>query len=146
MFVVFDLDGTLADDTHRQHFLEQSPADWIGYFAACSGDGVIAGMDALFDRLSYADVDDVWRIEIWTGRPREYRDQTMAWLEMFHVVPDSLRMRPTGDFRPDTEVKGEWLAECGDNRPDLVFDDRTKSVAWWRSQGITCLQAADHNF
>ena len=35
MFVVFDLDGTLADDLHRQHHLEGDEPDWAAYFGDC---------------------------------------------------------------------------------------------------------------
>ena len=55
--------------------------------------------------------------------------------------------RAEGDYRPDTEVKGEWLASCPEGeRPVLVFDDRTKTVAWWREQGIMCAQVAQHDY
>ena len=151
MFVVFDLDGTLADDTHRHHFLDQTPKDWDGYFAACGGD---APIQSVVDTLK-ALYRDSHRIEIWTGRSDSVREITEHWFDgplYSHLDPlvampgIILRMRPAGDFRPDTEVKGEWLAECGNDRPDLVFDDRTKSVAWWREQGITCLQVAQHDY
>ena len=148
MFVVFDLDGTLADDTHRQHFLEQLPQDWDGYFAACGGDAAVEPVVEIFKSL----IEYGHHIEVWTGRSDAVRSQTFTWMQQYpfdygHIEGEvALRMRPAGDFRPDTEVKGEWLAECGDNPPDLVFDDRTKSVAWWREQGITCLQVAQHDY
>ena len=150
MFVVFDLDGTLADDTHRQHFLDQEPRDWDGYFAACGDDTPIwpvRGLWSVLDATGH-------HVEIWTGRNDKYRDETEQWLG-YYIYPAAyggkihsyvLRMRPDGDYRHDTVVKGEWLAECDGGQPDLVFDDRTNSVAWWREQGITCLQVADHNF
>ena len=148
MFVVFDLDGTLADDTHRQHFLEQTPKDWDGYFSACGDDTPIWPVRGLWSMINACG----HRVEIWTGRSDKYLHETEEWLQ-YHLYPAeawgikrwTIRMRPDGDFRPDTEVKGEWLAECGPP-PDLVFDDRTKSVAWWREQGITCLQVAQHDY
>lgn len=39
---VFDLDGTLADTTHRQHFLEGARRDWQGFFSAAADDPPLA--------------------------------------------------------------------------------------------------------
>lgn len=35
---VFDIDNTLADTGHRQHFLERRPRDWSGFFGAAPTD------------------------------------------------------------------------------------------------------------
>ena len=81
------------------------------------------------------------RIEIWTGRSEKVRKKTEDWLITFlpgYINCKALRMRGADDFRPDTEVKGDWIAQHG--KPDLVFDDRNKVVEWWRCQGITCCQ------
>lgn len=39
---VFDLDNTLADTAHRQHFLELRPRDWDGFFSAAPADPPLA--------------------------------------------------------------------------------------------------------
>ena len=141
MFIVFDLDGTLADDSHRQHHITGDVRDWDAYFAACGDDALIEPVMELLLTLSrHHDV------QIWTGRPERCRMATVKWLRQFTSRVPMILMRDFHDFRPDTEVKGEWLAECGDHPPDLLFDDRTKSVAFWRSQGITCLQVAQHDY
>ena len=145
MFIVFDLDGTLADDSHRQHHITGDVRDWDAYFAACGDDALIKPVAAIYQAL-YSDTVDYHTVVIWTGRSERYRHQTALWLSERNLWFTDLRMRADGDFRPDTEVKGEWLAECGDHPPDLIFDDRTKSVAFWRSQGITCLQVAQHDY
>ena len=145
MFIVFDLDGTLADDTHRQHHITGDVRDWDAYFAACGDDEPIQNVGEILRALERKG----HQVEIWTGRNNHWREVTRQWLDthrMNGLAGLVLRMRADGDFRPDTEVKGEWLAECGDHPPDLIFDDRTKSVAFWRSQGITCLQVAQHDY
>lgn len=38
MFVVFDLDGTLADGDHRLHHITGETKDWRAFFAACGDD------------------------------------------------------------------------------------------------------------
>lgn len=138
MFVVFDLDGTLADLTHRKHFLDAK--DWRGFFAAVGGDAPIAKVREVFLTMHYAG----HRIEIWSGRSDECREATEDWLAE-HGFPDvPLIMRNAGDHRPDDEVKREFLR--GTEAPDLIFDDRDRVVQMWRSLGITCFQVAPGDF
>ena len=69
---------------------------------------------------------------------------TETWLAAQGVRCDALRMRADGDHRKNAEYKGELVERYG--KPDVVFEDRTPAAAWWRSQGITCLQVAEHNY
>ena len=48
-------------------------------------------------------------------------------------------MREQGDYRPDTEVKGEWLGWYLALRPHLIFDDRSKSVGFLAGAGYNLL-------
>ena len=41
MIVVFDIDGVLADATHREHHLSSRTKDWDAFFAEVGGDAVI---------------------------------------------------------------------------------------------------------
>ena len=136
MKFVFDLDGTLADDTHRLPFiLEQDPPDWDEYFARCWADlpniPLINQMRLLWEKEGNS-------VEIWTGRSAAVMGETNIWLREHDVVHDVLRMRPVGDHRPNTVLKGEWITEYG--RPDWAFDDLPHCVDWWRAQGIQCVQ------
>lgn len=141
MFIVFDLDGTLALTEHREHFLKQEPKDWRGFYAACDGDGpchpLIATALALNSRGD--------RVEIWSGRSAEVRDKTEAWLKAHGLGIIPIRMRPEGDHQPDTKLKAAWL-EQANQTPDLVFEDRASMVAMWRSHGIVCAQVAPGDF
>ena len=147
MFVVFDLDGTLADDSHRTHFLQQDPKDWDSYFAACEEDTPIEPMVRLYKIFVGSFQVYPRKVQIWTGRTDRYYFQTMRWLHdvaKLGVSYNSLLMRPEGDHRSANVLKGEWVEKYG--KPDLVFDDRTSAVKWWREQGITCLQVADNDY
>jgi hypothetical protein len=57
-------------------------------------------------------------------------------------------MRKSGDHRPDTEVKPEFLYQYHYNRdaPDLIFEDRAGMVAEWRRRGIRVAQVAEGNY
>ncbi|WP_227254813.1 c-type cytochrome [Frigoriglobus tundricola] len=39
--VIFDIDGTLADLTHRLHHIRNGSHNWDGFFPACGNDSVI---------------------------------------------------------------------------------------------------------
>lgn len=141
MFVVFDLDGTLALTEHREHFLRQEPKDWRGFYAACDADGPCEPLIRTALALNSSGAD----VEIWTGRSAEVRDKTLDWLGAHGLLPwAGLRMRPEGDHQPDTKLKAAWL--LAGPRPDLVFEDRASMVAMWRSHGIVCAQVAPGDF
>ena len=148
MFIVFDLDDTLTDTTHRRHILEaeheSEEAKWDAFFEACDKDIPNTVLCELFAILVSYDYN---RIEIWTGRSEKVREKTEAWLKEHFptsIHAGALRMRPDGDFREDTEIKGEWIEQHGS--PALVFDDRNKMVEWWRDQGVTCCQVQNSDF
>lgn len=139
MFVVFDLDGTLADGEHREHHITGAKKDWRAYFAACDLDKpkepIVATMRALMT-VGH-------RVEIWTGRSAEVDDKTTAWLKE-QGLPMVMRQRAEDDRTEDAKLKEQWMKVAG--KPDLVFEDRARVVAMWRSHGVTCCQVAPGDF
>jgi phosphoserine phosphatase len=139
MFVVFDLDGTLALNDHRQHYVERpvGEKDWRSFFAACDRDDLywqVARMLQVLDATGN-------RVEIWSGRSAEVIDKTRDWLERHGLAHVPFRCRAEGDHTPDHVLKKQWMDEA-DMRPDLVFDDRASVVAMWRENGVACFQVA----
>jgi hypothetical protein len=142
-FYVFDLDGTLADCSHRLHFINGETKDWRGFFAAVEGDQPI---DHVLDTLCHLERSRENRIEIWSGRSDECRPQTESWLNRNGIQRSYLtHMRKAGDHRPDDVVKLEFLRDC-DACPDIIFDDRDRVVQMWRREGLTCFQVANGAF
>ena len=141
MDYVFDMDGTLADASHRLHFIEREPKDWDSFFEAMGDDKPIRHVIAIARALEAAGHG----VDIWTGRPNGYRRHTVRWLEKHGVPWHWLRMRDDGDRRPDHVVKMEWLAEMT-SPIDAVFEDRMRVVAAWRAAGVPCYQVASGNF
>lgn len=149
MFAVFDLDDTLADTTHREHILEADHPDentkWKTFFEACPGDTLITEVADVFNALAFPPFKN--RVEIWTARSASVYLQTRLWLQrnlQSYSALSALRMRPEGDYRPDTEIKADWIREHG--KPHLAFDDRDKVVKWWRAQGVTCFQVRESRY
>ncbi|MCQ8184188.1 phosphatase domain-containing protein [Parvularcula maris] len=142
MFVVFDLDGTLALIEHRRHFIQGGRRNWPAFFRACSDDEPNRPIVAMFQELSAAG----HRVEIWSGRSDEVRAETDEWLAQ-HVGEGvtANRMRPEKDYQPDVALKESWLREEA-FPPDLVFDDRQGVVDMWRRNGIVCAQVAPGDF
>lgn len=141
MFVVFDLDGTLALTEHRAHFLQgPGPKDWRSFYAACDQDEPCKPLIEMLKTMWFDNYD----IEIWSGRSDEVAEKTTAWLAAQGLGDIPIRTRKAGDHRPDTVLKAEWLDEG--RTPDLVFEDRASMVAMYRARGIVCCQVAPGDF
>jgi hypothetical protein len=151
--IIFDLDGTLADNRHRRWLVEGldrtgHKKDYDAFFDACPGDTPIVPVIKLFDTLA-----DTMELQIWSGRSERVRGLTIDWLNT-HISglygwPSILtRMRPEKDNTPDDKLKERWLNEelAKGTVIDMVFDDRNKVVAMWRRRGIVCAQVAEGNF
>lgn len=153
---IFDLDGTLADVSHRLHFISGEKKRWPEFFAACIDDKPIQRVVCTLRQLMKSGAE-IW---LWTGRSDEVELLTQRWLMQNRVLdfrtwrwlphaPERFRMRRNGDHRPDHELKYEWLSEV--EPPEYkrivgVFEDRSRVVQMWRDAGITCFQVAPGDF
>ena len=146
--VLFDLDGTLADITHRVPLVRGHRKNWRAFFRACVDDKpnlpVIASLHAL-----RAAGHHIWII---SGRSDEVRSDTEVWLGQHGVNYERLIMRRAGDYTADDVLKRSWLhtwLQNGELRKDdilCVFDDRDKVVRMWREEGLHCFQVAPGDF
>lgn len=144
---IFDIDGTVATNDHRQHFIERRPPDWDGFLAACGEDTLIEPVARLVRDLAKAGACILYV----TGRSDDYWDQTVQWLAVQGLLSSRvfmLFMRKAGDHRPDDLVKADLLDEIQKlgYRVIMVFDDRNSVVKMWRSKGIVCAQVAEGDF
>lgn len=155
MNIVFDIDGTLANPAHRLHLIRPDLAlscfcfvsmlgcprhdyrsDYDAFHDLCHLDPPIPVMIRLAQRLIS---DNGNHVEFWTGRPERVRAATSNWLNRYGLGGAPTYMRADGDRQEDTALKENWLAYTT-YRPDLVFEDRSRVVAMYRSAGILCLQ------
>lgn len=156
--IVFDIDGTLADNKHRLHFIQQEPKDWDSFFKECWRDSIIEPTvricQYLFDAIEALESkfgSAPYEIIFCSGRPERVRRSTVIWLSFalsINVDKVQLYMRADGDHRPDDKVKEELLAKMRADgyEPFLVFDDRNRVVDMWRRNGIQCCQVAPGDF
>jgi hypothetical protein len=164
MDIIVDIDGTLADCTHRLHHIQKEPKDWDAFFAACGDDAPIKPMLDLILTLRSCEGEGCWRghnLLFVTGRPERTRAATVKWLrrEGFDLWPylDSphprtwtprLYMRPDDTHADDDTVKRRLLEKIRVDgyEPVLAFEDRKRVVDMWRSEGLVCAQVADGDF
>lgn len=143
--ILFDLDGTLADISHRRPYLQKDPPDWKSFNANIGGDTPNVPILELYRTLWDARKHNLIII---TGRTEEQRIHTEQWLTWNNIPFEKLLMRPSGDFRPDHVIKEEILQRliADGYKILLAVDDRQQVVDMWRRHGITCLQCAEGNF
>ena len=142
-FVIFDIDGTIADCSHRVH--HANAKEWEEFHLLCDEDPVIVPVADLLVALSASAT-----ILLLTGRPERYRYKTQQWLkksglDMYYA---ELIMREDDNFMKDGQMKLVALeTRFGDYEGVMdnvwfVVDDRDTVVEALRNYGLTVLQPA----
>lgn len=131
--VIFDMDGTLCDVSSARHHVKGSKRNFDAFH-----------QDSLSCPPHQAVADTARRLHksgcgvlILTGRVAKWRDGTAQWLKEWNIPFDELLTRADGDFRKDTVIKAELLADVR-RRWSITeaFDDNPAIVELWRSEGI----------
>ncbi|MHA6784421.1 phosphatase domain-containing protein [Pseudonocardia saturnea] len=128
---VFDVDGVLADVTHRLHHLRARPQRWERFFQTADRDPLL---DEGAQRLRAALVDhDVLYL---TGRPERTRRLTERWLARHDLPTGPLIMREDHDTRPARWLKREVLRKLAQDREIAsMIDDDPAVVAVLEADG-----------
>ena len=144
MDIIFDVDGTLMDISHRKKFVESKPKDWNSFRDETPNDTPIKEVFLTAIALQKAG----HHIIIASGRNKSQRAITMKQLIGEGLVFIDLFMRSDKDFRSDVVLKREMLGAMrrkGYN-PKMVFDDRSSVVQMWRDEGLRVAQVAPGDF
>lgn len=143
--VIFDIDGTLANSSHRAHlqpgpFAELDGSEpWTTYLNACGDDSVYAEIAALARCLATQ-----YPIIICTCRSENQRTVTAAWLSEHKIPYSTMMMSRPGDLRPDPEIKEEMLDEIRMVfNPLFSVEDRLSNARMYRRNGVRCLHVID---
>ncbi len=149
-WVIFDLDGTLADIEERRAISKKSNGkmNWPVFFNPKNIELDKPNHPVI--RMAQVLSSTGHGIAIFSGRSEATKDATVKWLADNNVPFNLLRMRPEKHpfkFMPDEKLKEGWLSEMT-WKDDVVcvFDDRQKVVDMWRETGLTCMQVAPGNF
>lgn len=139
--VIFDLDGTLADNSHR------SPYD----LEKCGEDAPKPTVIQYLKMLR----EQGYKIITVSGREggtkddiTKYRRITENWLQTHCDGSDEHYQRTQGDSRKDDIVKEEIFRQFIADRYNvkLAVDDRDTVVEMWRRIGLECWQVQFGNF
>ena len=149
-WIIFDLDGTLADIEIRRKFATKpnGKMDWEIFFS----DKLVEMDEPNLPVITMAKVlqESGHMIAILSGRSKSTKKATADWLKKHNVPCNVLKMRPTSHpwkFMPDEKLKQHWLDDLFKDKDVVcVFDDRDKVVKMWRETGLTCMQVAPGNF
>lgn len=141
--VLVDMDGTLSNANHRQHFVVCKPKNWNAFNKGMAEDPVIEHTRRLI-KIIHPELPVI----ILTARPIEYKPQTVEWLERHEILYDAIYMRPLKDYRQDFIVKKELLdlVRTDGFNPVLAFDDREAVAKMYRDNGVPCMLVADPAF
>ncbi len=144
--IVFDVDGTLADNSQRHHLIAQRPKQWDEYFKLCGNDKPIMPVVEILFAFNYAGIFPLMCV---SARPLWTKEITLEWFNKYDLPEfNDYYFRPNNDYREDSIVKQEILGRMRADGydPFLVFDDRQRVVDMWRANGIVCAQVAPGNF
>jgi adenylate kinase family enzyme len=137
-----DIDGTVADVSHRLGYVRGERKNWNMFFQEMTKDlpnvPVVLAVESLAEQ---------YPIVYCSGRPDTYKKQTREWLNKYCPSGD-LYMRLRSDSRKDDIVKENILDfEILTRYKVLVcFDDRDQVVKMLRKRGQTVFQVAEGDF
>jgi hypothetical protein len=153
MVILCDLDGTVADNSHRQGFLQAGKKDWDSFY---NPDLIWADepIEKALEVLPKLIIKTMPNFFFLTGRPERTRQVTDAWIEK-HVgvktrmpgpvqpapISDAHRpqlvMRKDGDHRAANVYKEDLCRFLYDHaRPILFIDDDERNQAMYSRYGI----------
>lgn len=117
---VFDIDGVLADVSHRLHHLEGPDKDWDGFFDAAVDDRVLVDGLSRVRQMVELGKSCVYL----SGRPERTRTITVEWFQRHDFPALDLYLRPDMDRRPARLFKPSVLERLGGpSGIEMVFDD-----------------------
>lgn len=154
--IIMDLDGTLANIDHRQHFVDPSKNPNFVYL---DKDNKLGWKQGYYSNLptpykgfpwkpdwkaffEACDKDEPnwpviqtllslksfgYEIQIWSGRCESVRKKTEDWLECVGIYTIP-KMRPIGDSTPDDKLKEIWLNERCSDHIEVSLEGRPHGV------------------
>lgn len=134
-WVLCDLDGTIADISHRLPFVKQEPKDWKTFFSLIPNDKVRLDVKARLDAYR----EEGYEIIFISARPETHKELTIEWLQNNGLSFGwTLIMRRKDDHRVDSEVKQSMLETYFPDKTLIhaVIDDRPSVIRMWQANGL----------
>jgi hypothetical protein len=126
--VLWDLDSTIANTTHRQHMIPaikehaKGGPTWEDYSMACVDDTPVEGTVALVRLLDFLSSPAIpfWQYGV-SGRSESARGRTLEWFDKHGVPLDGLHLRPDGDHTPNGKYKVGVINKLRDSGKDVLL-------------------------
>lgn len=135
--VIFDVDGTVAHNDGGRGWYEWNKVHL---------DKPITSVIRIAQMYKAAG----YKIIVVSAREgtEECRRLTEQWMRDHGMPFDLFFMRPANDYRRDSIIKAEIYEKHikGILDVEVVYDDRSEVVKFWRSIGLRCLQCAEGDF
>ena len=130
--ILCDIDGTVANNDHRQHYLE-GKKDWDGFFSKLIDDEPIYPIINMVNNEHIADKEIIFL----TGRPERYRYSTTLWLKQYFNFELTILMRKDNDQNNKLKVKKEiFEANFLPNKIDYIIDNDEELLTMWSDYNI----------
>jgi len=134
--ILCDIDGTVANNDHRQHFLEDKK-DWDGFFEALDKDEPIY---PIINKV-IAENKSGREVIFLTGRPERYRETTKIWLEKYFDFKLNILMRKDNDQRNKLIIKREIFdSNFSYNEISCIYDNDQSLIEMWKSLKLRTLK------
>ena len=127
--VIVDVDGVIADATHRQHYLEGARRDWRGFFEACDSDPPIESLVRLVGLF-----EPSVAVVLLTARPHYVATKTVRWITDHGVRWDLLVVRHVDDRHVSSAAfKKRVVGELREHGFDIevALDDDLDNIAMY---------------
>ena len=136
---IFDIDGTLADNEHRMHHLDNGKKEWDAFFSKQHLDEPYQPVIDVLHALANDRPGDA--VIIVTARDERFREETLEWLNKHipWISHDHMYMRPLG-FRGNDDIMKvdiikNWLTNNPGYKVGAIFDDRHRIIDAFRNEG-----------
>ena len=151
-YIVFDIDGVLADCSHRLKYIQGKDKDYEKFYSdeEIMKDKIIEAGRKIVDMLyNLYTMEDFYRptefygkIILLTGRSEICEETTRIWVSK-NIFKDlslySIIMRPKNDWRPAHEVKESLIEKhIGYENILFPFDDDDQVNEMCKKHGVMC--------
>ena len=135
--VIFDMDGTLCDVRPVRRYVRSENSKERNFHAFhVESEYCPPNLHVL--NMSKEVTDAGLKTVIVTARDDKYRPLTERWLKKHGVDYDHIVTRPSGDHRPDYDVKREILRDVSQHYNVVhAVDDNPAVLRLWKEEGIS---------
>ena len=136
--ILCDIDGTVANNEHRQHYLKNQK-DWKSFFDEMVND--IPIHDVINKIIE--EKNEGKEIVFITGRPESYRNTSMIWLSKYFSFNFGLLMREDKDHRNKVIVKKDiFEKKFSIGEISYVIDNDKELLKLWTDLGLKAVDAS----